>query len=261
MNFQEQFNHRLKNFPQDRFLNANTDLEHFALINYAFPVERLRPFIPTEFEIVTWVIDGKEQALMSAVPFVDRNFCFKNLRILGKYSFGQINFRVYVRYKGENCVWFLGTVLGSMYYLIPNRLWQMPWYYGNFNIETVYEDSRYEKYKIEVKSKMASSRIDLIDKGEEFTLAPGFSSMEEMKLIMTQPLEGCYLKRNKNIGSYRIWHGELKMKIANAKDLYFQLFEDLKLLNKEEMQKPHSVWITPKTFFEVELPPKELKLI
>lgn len=256
MDYLEQFNHRLTAVPRQRFLNAETDLEHFALINYALPSERLRPHIHPDFELVTKKIDGREMALMSAVPFVDKDFCFANLKILGKYRFGQINFRVYVRHpNGQDCVWFLGTVLGSITYHIPRRIWKMPWHYGRFEIKTDYQNDKYNTYQLKVSSNWATTRIDLEDSGKKYELEEGFDSMEEMKLIMTQPIEGYYYKTNRKLGNYRIWHDELILTKGKAKDLYFQVFEDLGLLNKEEMQNPHSVWITPKTFFKVELPP------
>jgi hypothetical protein len=256
MDHLKEFSHRLASEPRKRFLNAETDLEHFALINYALPPERLRPLIHPDFTLMTRKIAGTEMAMMSAVPFVDKDFCFTNLRILGKYRFGQINFRVYVLDpEGRHCVWFLGTVLGSITYHIPRRIWKMPWHHGRFEIDTDYRNNKYQRYQINVTSKWATSRIDLQDSGEPYELGAGFDSMDEMKLILTQPIEGYYYKTNRKLGNYRIWHDELILTKAEPNDLYFQVFEDLGLLSIEEMQNPHSVWITPKTYFKVELPP------
>lgn len=256
-NYQEQFKKRLQTLPQKRFLNAQTALEHFALINYSLPAERLRRYIHPDFEIVTRNIEGQQMALMSAVPFVDKDFCFTNLQILGKHRFGQINFRVYVLHpNGHHCVWFLGTVLGSLTYIIPRKVWKMPWHHGKFDINAEFYEGKYRNYQINVRSSWATTRICLEDTGIPMNLEPGFTNMDEMKLIMTQPIEGYYFKTNKKLGNYRIWHDELIMTSAKPKDLYFQVFEDLELLTKEEMQSPHSVWMTPETYFKVELPPK-----
>jgi hypothetical protein len=256
MDYLKEFTQRLATEPRARFLNAETDLEHFALINYALPPERLRPLIHPDFTLMTKNIAGVEMAMMSAVPFVDRDFCFTNLKILGKYRFGQINFRVYVVHRdGHHCVWFLGTVLGSITYHIPRRIWKMPWHHGRFTIDTDFQNDKYRRYQIRVTSKWATSRIDLEDTGEKYGLEAGFDSMDEMKFILTQPIEGYYYRTNRQLGNYRIWHDELNLTKARANDLYFQVFDDLGLLSVEEMQTPHSVWVTPKTFFRVELPP------
>jgi len=51
----------------------------------------------------------------------------------------------------------------------------------------------------------------------------------------------------------------LDLKEGMAKNLYFELFEKLELLNQLEMNNPHSVLITPKIEFDILLPPKKRK--
>ena len=78
-------------------LNIRTDLQHFALINYALPKSRLEPHIPTDrFDIPEFTINGQPLAMLSAVPFVDADFRYSRLTPWLKFRFGQTNHRVYV---------------------------------------------------------------------------------------------------------------------------------------------------------------------
>jgi uncharacterized protein YqjF (DUF2071 family) len=102
---------------QPSILDIETYLLHFALINYTLPKERLIPYIPQQFEISEYIVNGKSMAMMSAVPFLDVDFHFKKIFPFLKFQFPQTNYRVYIkdRKTGESAVWFFGTTLGSNY--------------------------------------------------------------------------------------------------------------------------------------------------
>lgn len=87
---------RLRKRPSG-LLDIRSDLQHFALINYTVPKSRLEPFIPAErFEIMAFEINGRNQAMLSVVPFVDADFSFYRLCSWFKSRFSQTNHRVYV---------------------------------------------------------------------------------------------------------------------------------------------------------------------
>lgn len=242
-------------------LDVRTHLAHFALINYALPKERLIPYIPQDrFEISEYLINGKPMALMSAVPFLDVHFHFKKIFPFLKFQFPQTNYRVYVNDKktGEPVVWFFGTTLGSHYVYLPRIGFRIPWHYANYKVDCKYnsEKSIYDRYLIESKSKWASSEIDLVDTGQYISDYTGFASYDEMKLILTHPVKGFFYRNDSRLGTYSIWHEEMKLTNANPRKLYFSLYERLGLLSKEEMLNPFSVFICPKILFEVYLPPE-----
>jgi hypothetical protein len=108
-------------------LDIMSELQHFALINYAVPKERLEPHIPDRFEILELPIAGERRALLSAVPFVDVDFQFVGLPWF-RFRFAQTNHRVYVRDRsnGEHVAWFFGTTLGSRWVHLPQLLWCIP---------------------------------------------------------------------------------------------------------------------------------------
>ena len=259
--YQEKLKERIHKGINEGRWSAHTTLDHFALINYALPAERLRPHIPERFDIPTLDVDGEQRAFISAVPFIDRDFHFPNVSPSPRYQFGQINYRAYIidKHSGEDVVWFFGTVLGSYWYNIPRRLWKMPWHRGDF--DTQFATNRmgnYQTYQIHINSSWGKARIELKDTAEAVTVGEGFESVGHMKLFLTHPVEGFYYRTNGKIGTYRIWHPEMMLTNGEAEFLYFQPFEDLKLLSKEEMRHPHSVFICPEIFFKVELPPKEV---
>ena len=77
-----------------------------------------------------------------------------------------------------------------------------------------------------------------------------------MMLILTHPVEGYYYRRNKTLGTYSIWHDKMELTLGKAKKAYFSVLEEMKLLSKDEMNNPHSVFLTPNIKFRICLPPK-----
>jgi hypothetical protein len=244
-----------------RRLDVLSTLRHFALINYALPKARLEPYIPTDrYTIPEFAIGGSRLALMSAVPFVDVDFHFPGLFPFLRFRFGQTNYRVYVidRQSGEHGVWFFGTTLGSPVVYVPRNAWKIPWHYARYQIACDYDRQlgRYRSYEYAVASSWASARISLHDTGEPVASAEGFASREEMLFVLTHPVEGYFYRTDGKLGSYSVWHEELRCTVGQPQDLYFSLYERLGLLSREEMQRPHSVFICPETVFTVHLPPR-----
>jgi hypothetical protein len=258
--YREILNSRLVVQPGGR-IDVLSKLKHFALINYALPKSRLERYIPEDrFIIPEFRIGGEKLAMMSAVPFFDEDFHFIRIFPFLKFSFGQTNYRVYVidRESGEHVVWFFGTTLGGLVVYLPKSIWRIPWHYANYRIDCDYDskDNRYRVFEYLIESKWAAARIKLEDTGEPVSLVEGFSTIEEMQLILTHPIDGYFYRSDKRVGSYSVWHQEIPVTLARSKDLYFSLFERLGLLSKEEMQEPHSVFLCPLTEFKVLLPPR-----
>ena len=247
-------------------LDVRSHLRHFALINYALPKERLARHIPEDrFAIPEFEIDGRPQALMSAVPFLDQDFHFIHLFPFLKFGFGQTNYRAYVidRATGEHGVWFFGTTLGSPLVHLATGLWKIPWHDARYTIDCDYsrEESRYTRYAVKTRSDWASAEIEIEDTGEPAALQAGFASEEEMALILTHPIDGFFYRGDGRLGTYSVWHKVLRMTRGRAKHLYFSLYERLGLLSREEMERPHSIFLCPETEFRVYLPPRLLTML
>ncbi|HUF38317.1 MAG TPA: DUF2071 domain-containing protein [Anaerolineales bacterium] len=261
MNYKTLLTHRITD-RNSGWLDVRSDLLHFALITYALPRERLRPHIPDRFEIQTFPIGGDHLALMSAVPFLDEDFSFYRIAPFIKIKFAQTNYRVYVvdRDTGEPCVWFFGTTLGSRVVNLARWLWRIPWHYARYDVDCEYEAGKraYARYRFTVASEWAAATVQLQDTGAPAGLLPGFADMAEQTLVLTHPVKGFFYRTDGKLGSYSVWHEEIPLTVGRAVALYFSLYERLGLLTKEEMARPHSVLICPKTTFEVHLPPKAL---
>lgn len=255
---------RLVPQPQ-RYLDVRSQLHHFALINYALPKERLAPYIPSgRFEIPEFNIGGRPMALMSAVPFVDIDFHFIHLFPFLKFNFGQTNYRVYVvdKQTGEHAVWFFGTTLGSWVVHVARGAWRIPWHPARYQINCEYDPQaqRYQRFQYGVQSAWGTARIDVEDTGQAMDTAAGFATLDEQKLILTHPVDGYFHRLDHKVGTYSVWHEEIPLTIGRPRDLYFSLYETLGLLSKEEMQRPHSIFLCPATEFHVILPPRQLAL-
>ncbi|MDX1960807.1 MAG: DUF2071 domain-containing protein [Leptospiraceae bacterium] len=261
LNYQKILEQRIEaRIEHPSILDVRTNLIHFALINYALPKERLERLIPTDrFEIPEFEIRGKKLALMSAVPFIDVDFHFLKIPFL-KFKFPQTNYRVYVIDKktGEHSVWFFGTTLGSYYVYIPRYGFNIPWHYAkyDFDIEWNSKLNKYERYSLSTKSNWGESKIELEDTGELIEEHEGFSSYSEMKLVLTHPTNGFFYRNDGQLGTYSIWHDEMKLTKAKPVHLYFGLYERLGLLSQNEMLQPVSIFLCNEILFDVYLPPK-----
>lgn len=111
---------------------------------------------------------------------------------------------------------------------------------------------------MEFKSKLGSGIVDIKSTGKEVKLLDGFKDMQEQVHILTHPIIGYYHRSNKELGTYEIWHPAIDLKEGKVNSLYFELFERLGFLTKQEMNNPHSVLLTSDIEFDILLPPKSI---
>jgi uncharacterized protein YqjF (DUF2071 family) len=244
---------------QARWLDVLTSLEHFALVSYAVPIERLRPHIAPELEIFTLRDEGRTCGLVSAVPFVDVDFRFAALPFL-RFRFAQTNYRVYVvDRRGDHLAWFFGTSLDTIWVGVPRYWWKLPWYRARTRFDAMYdhEQARYRRYHFTTRSAWAPAEVSLIDHGTPMPLVPGFDDLEAQRLVLTHPVRGVFRRRDGKLGTYSIWHPEMRLTTGTAERARFGLFERLGLLSEKEMERPHSVLLTPRIEFQIRLPPVE----
>jgi uncharacterized protein YqjF (DUF2071 family) len=248
---------------RDGWLTVRTTLKHFALINYALPASRLAPHIPTDrFALAEFDIGGERRAMLGVVPFLDVDFHFVRLFPFLRFHFGQTNHRVYVIDKatGEPCVWFFGTTLGSPVVHIARTLWRIPWHYARYRVDCAYDAAahRYDRFRYTVESDWCSARVDIEDTGEPLALTGGFGTIEEMRLVLTHPVDGYFYRTDNKLGTYSVWHDLMHGSIGRGTDLYFSLYDRLDILSADEMQRPHSIFLSPEIAFSILLPPKRL---
>ncbi len=237
-------------------------LEHFAIITYAIPPERLRPHVHPRFDLeLIHAEDGSPRALVSVVPFEDRDFRFVRCP-WPRFHMGQTNYRAYVidRETGEHCVWFWGTTLGSWTVSVPHYLWRLPWHGGRVAFDCQYDEAagRYARYRMATRSDWAPVKLELEDTGELLDELPGFTDLEHGRMILTHPSKGAFYRRDGKLGTYNVWHDPLDLTTGRLLRAEFGLFDRLGVVPFAEQLTPHSVLIQRVTEFAIGLPPKRL---
>jgi hypothetical protein len=246
--------------PQPKGIDVQCKLQHFALITYALDPKRFNSIIPKRFKLDTIHYQGKEQALMSVVPFIDVDFT-SAVYPFPNFTMGQTNYRVYVidQETQERCVWFIGTTLDSWTLIVPRYLWQLPWHAANFTFDCQLDHSGlYTHYKMQTQSSWAAAELELSQSADDLWNFDGFPDLESYQVFLTHPLAGFYHRRDGKLGTYRVWHDRLQPKPAKLHHARFELLARMGLVSFEDQQKPCSVLIEPVNEFTIYLPPAVL---
>jgi hypothetical protein len=253
---------RLSDFLHDRPQPSGIDvlckLQHFAIITYAFDPERFTGVMPPRFRLDTVELDGVEKAIISVVPFIDVDFT-SAVYPFPKFRMGQTNYRIYIidTLTNEKCVWFLGTTLDSWTRIVPNLLWNLPWYAGEVRFDCQQNsDGTYTKYVMETHSEWAPARVELASDPTAQLNLNGFPDTETGQVFLTHPLRGFYHRRDGKLGTYHVWHKQLEVMPGKLISADFGLLDRLGLVTKLEQQHPHSVLMEPVNEFTIYLPPK-----
>lgn len=253
------FNDDLLTRPPVAGRDVVTNLEHFAIVSYAVPVQRVRPLIDPRFDLDRFPGAGGEPSVwVSMVPFEDQDFRFAALPWL-RFRFGQTNYRTYVveRSTGRRAVWFFGTTLDSWTVAIPRHVWKLPWRRGHVQFQCEYDSARerYATYRMTTHSDWAPVELELEDLGVPVTALDGVADVEAALVALTHPLTGVYYRRDGRLGTYRIWHDRLRCTMGRVARARIGLFDRLGLVPYDEQGHPHSVLLQHRTEFTIYLPP------
>lgn len=80
--------------PKPSGIDVICGLQHFSIITYAVPADRLSGLFPSRFKLDTVMVEGSEKGLISVVPFVDVDFtsaCYP----FPRFTMGQTSYRIY----------------------------------------------------------------------------------------------------------------------------------------------------------------------
>ncbi|MEO2048307.1 MAG: DUF2071 domain-containing protein [Pirellulales bacterium] len=240
-------------------LDVETVLSHFAIITYLVEPDLLRTHMHPRFEpdCITSP-DGGQQALISVVPFVDRDFRFVRCP-WPKWSFGQTNYRAYVTdtETGEHVAWFFGTSLASFTVNIPRFAWKLPWHNAQIRFQAQYDTNlgRYTEYRMTTRSEWAPAELELEDSGRPPRQLSGFPDLESGLVLLTHPMRGYFYRRDGKLGSYSIWHDQLQTTEGRVIRANFPLLQQLDLVQEGDISAIHSVLMQPETKFTIYLPP------
>lgn len=249
--------------PPLRGRDVEATLEHFAIVSYAVPPDRVRPHVHPAFDLDCFAgQQGEPLVWVSMVPFKDQDFRFAAARWL-RFRFGQTNYRTYVidRSTGRRAVWFFGTTLDSWTVANPRHLWKLPWHPGCIRFDCVYDAARgrYSRYRMATRATWGPVELELVDSGVPVSELAGFVDLEAGLVALTHPLVGVYYRRDGRLGTYNIWHDRLQCTAGSVVRAQIGLFDRLGLVPYAEQSGPHSVLIQHRTEFTIFLPPSRLK--
>jgi len=246
--------------PEPSGIDVATTLEHFAIVTYAVEPESLRRHLAPRFEpVCVRLNDGSIRALVSAVPFHDRDF--QAARFPSPHlSFGQTNYRAYVqdRETGLHSVWFFGTTLDSITVMVPRHLRKLPWHRGAIRFSCDLDGGIYRRYEMTTKSSWAPVQLALEDARSPVRQFEGFPDLETAMLVLTHPLTGFYRGRDGRLGSYKVWHDRLSPRAGVCRKARFGLLDRLGLVRFEDQERPYSVMLQHQTEFTIYLPPRRV---
>ena len=240
-------------------IDVDTTLNHFCLVTYYVDADVVRTLIHPRFEPVTVTHQGRASAILSVVPFVDRDFRFVGFP-RAKWQFHQTNYRIYVvdTDNHKHVAWFLGTSLDSMSVYIPRFHWKLPWHRASIEFDCEWDPSakRYSRYRVATTNSWANCSLELIDTGIRPTSLDGFDDLEAGLVVLTHPRTGYYYRRDGKLGTYSIWHEQITPTIGTVQSCQFDLLDRLKLTDSSDTQNVHSVLMTPSVDFTIYLPPR-----
>jgi len=242
--------------PSVQGIDVTTRLCDFAIVSFTVDPKRLRALLPSFLEPDVFTLaDGSERALVSAVPFRDADFrmvCLPGLR----FAFNQINYRAYVKNRGERAVWFFGTMLGTPLVAVPRYGWKLPWHGAHIEVRARWEQHRCVDFVLDARGAWGTALLRCSGTAEPAGLLDGFATTEETSLVLTHPLRGYYRRRDGRLGTYAVWHERLEMTRGVVRTARFSVFEDLGLVRQDA--RVHSVLLQQETELIIQLPPQTL---
>jgi uncharacterized protein YqjF (DUF2071 family) len=199
--------------------------------------------------------------LVSAVTFLDRDFRFVACPWITR-SFGQTNYRAYVEdtETGEQAAWFFGTCLDSLAVAVPRYLWKLPWHRARMAFDCQYDAAaaRYSTFEVTTRSRWAPARLVVEDSGQPPTELSGVSHLEAALVLLTHPTRGYFFRRDRSLGSYRIWHDRATPTVGAIREARYPLLHRLELVPEGDRGSLHSVLLQPHIDFTIYLPPSKI---
>lgn len=248
--------------PAVRVTDSFARLRHLAVLTYAVPPERLRPFVHPRFRLITVPVDGKERALISVAPFYHDPLASVLMPMLGP-SMGQVNYRAYVidSTSGERGIWFFDSVLDSVTVAGPKHLFNLPWHRARitFSHDFAGESPHFEPYSVTVEDAHCAAEIHFTNRSDARFQFKGFPDEETALIVLGHTLHGFNYRRDGLLSGYATWHPELPYQVIGLEQARIELLNRKGWVPYEEQQHPHSVLWTSMAPFVTYLPPKLLE--
>ncbi|WP_086766269.1 DUF2071 domain-containing protein [Streptomyces bobili] len=238
--------------PRVRWHHASADLADFAMVSWAADPDRVAAHLPDGFEP-----DVREGVtLVSLVAFRDHPFHFRFARQI-RLSAGQVNYRTYVRHKGQTGVWFFGTSLASRLAHLPAAAWKMPWHHETVDVQAAWEGEKARTWRLHADGRWGTAEVTLRGMGRPMPPPLGFATDDEISRIVIDPALGWYDRRDgtgTGTGRYSVWHEPLTLEDARVESAHSQVLTDLGLISAG--QAPCHAGLQRRSVFDIHTPPR-----
>jgi hypothetical protein len=128
----------------------------------------------------------------------------------------------------------------------------MPWFGGATTIEATWETGRCAGYRHVCTGEGNACSVELHGSSDPLRQLDGFSDREDARLL-TDPLDGWFLRPDGRLARYSVWHDPLAPTVGSATSVRYEVFERHGLVGPAA--EPHSVLLQRSVEFDVHLPP------
>lgn len=218
-------------------VNLRAELNHFSMLVYEVPAERIAPLIPRQVKLETRLVAGREMAWLSVLSFRDQGPRHSGVGGLG--GFEQTIYRVHVIHEGKTAHYLLNLSLGSLSAVATRNLWTMPWHLSAMEFQVSYDRSagKYREYRLQTQSQWDNAHWELTDSGRGLPV----EAIDELCLpssLLANQTENFFQRQDRTIGRAAIGYGEWAATRGQLKSAQSELLERLGILSRAELQKP-----------------------
>jgi uncharacterized protein YqjF (DUF2071 family) len=236
-----------------RLTTAQVDVQNFALITHAVPVDRLRVHVPERFTLETFFDEsGNEIGLISASSFCNRQIHWTASRYPA-HDFDQSTFRTYVSLGDRRGSYFFGTYVNTRLSYVGQILVAAHTHLADFDADIEYDRDGYKRYVSDVRCDAGRLRFD-IEATERPRAKHPFASGEELAQFITYRLAGFASSPFGGVVYGPIEHRHMDPWSGRLLDGTFEYWENLGLLPREEWASPYSVLVEPSVRFTLHPP-------
>jgi hypothetical protein len=230
-------------------------LKNFILVTHAVPAERVRPFLPNEIKLQTFIRDGIETAFISAGVFYNNKFHWEAATV-PQMNFFQSTHRAYVTYKGLPGVYFFKNLLGTLPSYLLQRVFCQDARLAAFDLR------RFSDEAFDVKINGADGVTHFTTEGGDAskrTWMP-FEDDHALDQFITYRLFGFFKGPRGLLMNQRVSHLPMTPKRVRLETARFEIWENFGFLKPEEQAEAFVVHVQPAIEFHM-LPPFPAKII
>lgn len=241
--------------PLNQLISLKMMLHHVLYISYLVPASRIRPLVPNVLPLAT--------------PFPDQVFVSivgmkcNRVRLSGfpwpSFDYDQLNIRTYVTdpHTGHHAVYFFHSGVASPLVPLLTRIFAIPWKKIAFELQ---------ENRGEDQPRLTYRAIGRWKEDLNFEIEESESSREGIEVFVdpeseiihiTGPLIA-FMEYRGHTMRFEISHLPLEVHRASLLGIRFRMPAAMGILKEEELSKPDSVLLVPRTEFTVHLPPRRV---